>query len=215
MPHSKLVTILRALKNKLDKVERFAIAARRWAYPAKQAVVPKFTIYHKDLVIEMAFLRAYSAWESFLEESFILYLWGKSPPLGTGPRRYANPPTRKIAERLVLSEGRDYADWSEAQNVVKRAERFFEEGQPYSDALRSQQSRLQDIKTIRNAIAHSSSFSWERFQILIRRELSTFPPGLTIGSFLDITVLGISPPISYFEHYVSVIRLVANAIVPN
>jgi hypothetical protein len=215
MAHCKLSTTLVSLIKHLGQMEQFAAAAQQWVSIPIPRGVPKFTVPHMEMVTEMAFLRAFSAWEAFLEESFILYLWGKDPPRGQAPKRYAYPPTRRVTEQIVVIEGRDYADWSNVHNVIGRAERFFENGKPYSDALKSQHSKLQDIQTIRNAIAHSSAYSWERFQRLIRRELGTYPPNLTIGGFLAMTIPHSSPPRSYLEFYLSVIQLVADRIVPS
>lgn len=215
MAHRKLGTTLASLIKHLGQMEQFAAAAQQWVSIPIPKGVPKFTVPHMEMVTEMAFLRAFSAWEAFLEESFILYLWGKAPPRGRAPKRYAYPPTRRVAEQIVVTEGRDYADWSNFHNVIDRAERFFENGKPYSDALKSQQSKLQDIQTIRNAIAHSSAHSWERFQRLVRRELATYPPNLTIGGLLAMTMPHSSPPMSYLEFYLSVIQLVADRIVPS
>jgi hypothetical protein len=213
MAHRKLKTTLAALSRNLHRMEQFTTAAQQWVYMAAPRGAPRFSAFHMEMVTEMAFLRAFMAWEAFLEESFVLYLWGKDPPRGRTPRRYAQAPTRRVAEQLVVAEGRAYADWAEVQNVVGRAERFFENGEPYSGALKSQQSKLQDIKTVRNAIAHSSSYSWERFQRLTRRELGTYPPSLTVGGFLAMTIPHSSPPQSFLEFYLSVIRLVAGMIV--
>jgi hypothetical protein len=215
MAHFKLRTTLVALTKNLDQMEQLAAAAQQWASMPTPRSMPKFTTFHSEIVTEMAFLRSFLAWESFLEESFVLYLWGKNPPRSEILKRYACPPTRRVAEQLIVAEGRDYADWAEVQNVIGRAGRFFQGGEPYSDALRSQQSRLQDIKTVRNAIAHCSTYSWERFQRLIRRELGTYPSNLTVGRFLAMTVPHSSPPLSFLEFYLSVIRLVAERIVPS
>lgn len=224
MEHRKLSTTLASLIKHLGQMEQFAAAAQQWVFMPIPSGVPEFTEPHMEMVAEIAFLRAFSAWEAFLEESFILYLWGKDSPKGQAPKCYAHPPTRKVAEQIVVTEGRDYADWSKFQNVIGRAERFFENGKPYSGALKGQQSKLQDIQTIRNAIAHSSTYSWERFQRLIRGELGTYPPNLTIGGFLAMTiprssrtgrVIPPSPPLSYLEFYFSVIQLVADEIVPS
>jgi len=200
MAHYELKTTLTALTERLDRTERCAAAAQRWAYMPTSTGWPKFTVFHMEMVTEMALLRAFLAWEAFLEESFILYLWGKKPPRGKLPKPCVHPPTRRVAEQLV-AEGKDYADWAEVEKVIKRAERFFQDGEPYSDALKSQKSRLQDIKIVRNAAVHSSSFSWEKFQILTRRELGTYPPRLTVGGFLGMTVLHSSPPQSFLERY--------------
>ncbi len=214
MAHRKLSTTLISLIRQLGQMEQLAAAAQQWVSLPIRRGVPKFTVPHLEMVTEMAFLRSFSAWEAFLEESFILYLWGKDPPRGRTPKRYAYPPTRRVAEQIVVIEGRKYADWSKIHNVIGRAERLFENGKPYSDALKSQQGKLQDIQIIRNAIAHSSSYSWEKFQRLIRRELGTYPPNLTIGRFLAMTKPYESPPLSYLEFYLSVIQLVADRIIP-
>lgn len=211
MAHTKLVTTLSDLTKSLTQMEKLSVAAQRWAYGSFSRGLPKFTIHYMEFVTEMAFL----AWETFLEESFILYLCGKPSPSGKKPKRFANPPSRKVAEQLVVTKGRDYADWTDVGKIIKRAEHFFGNGEPYSAALRSHQSRLQDIKILRNAIAHSSSYSWEQFQVLIRQEFGTYPPTLNIGRFLSMTVPGSSPPISFLEHYVVSFRIVANIIVPS
>ena len=96
MAHYKLGATLVALTKDLDRMERLASAAQQWAYMTPPSGVPKFTLYYLEVVTEMAFLRAFSAWEAFLEESFILYLWGKDSPIGKGPVRHANPSSRSF-----------------------------------------------------------------------------------------------------------------------
>jgi hypothetical protein len=214
MAHYKLETTLTALTKSLDGMERFVNAARQWVYVAIPKGVPRFTVSHMEMVTEMAFLRCFLAWEAFLEESFILYLQGKNAPGGKMPKCYVQPPTREVAEQIIVPDGREYADWAKVRNVIRRAERFFRDGEPYSGALKSQQDRLQHIETVRNAIAHSSIYSWEGFQKLVRRELGTFPPNMTVGGFLEMTTPRSSPPMSYLEFYLAVIRLVADRIVP-
>jgi len=214
MAHRKLSAVLAALAKSLNQTEQLAAAAHQWSVAAFPKGVPKFSAHHKEMVTELAFLRAFLAWEAFLEESFILYLWGKQPPKGHSPIRYASPPTREVAEQLV-AEGRDYADWTVASKVIKRAERYFKDGKPFSPALRSQLHMFEEMKTIRNAIVHSSTFSQEKLKGLMRRKLSTYPPNLTAAGFLAMTVPGSSPPESFLEAYLSRILLAAETIVPN
>lgn len=214
MAHRKLSTVLASLTERLNQTEQFAVAAHQWSAATFPKGVPKFSVHHKEIVNEIAFLRAFLAWEAFLEESFILYLWGKAPPRGHPPRRYALPPTRKVTEKLIIRAGRPYADWANVLKVIELAECYFEDGKPYS-LLAIHQNKFQDIRIIRNAIAHASTHSWESFQGLARRELrGTYPPNLTIGGFLSMTVPGSHPPESFFEHYLSYIRFAAKSIVP-
>ena len=45
----------------------------------------RFTQTQYEMVVELAYLRGYLAWESFLEQSFLLYMLGKSAPSGFLP----------------------------------------------------------------------------------------------------------------------------------
>lgn len=164
---------------------------------------------------EMAFLRAFLAWEILVEESFILYLSGQEPPRGRAPKRYAFPPNHKTAMDWVVPEGRDYAGWTIASLVSERAERFFQAGRPFAPVLRSNQKMLDDARTIRNAITHKSVTARQKFEIVVRTKLGTLPPGLTVGGFLGTTVPRITPPISFLEFYVGKIDLAAQQIVPS
>lgn len=77
---------------------------------------------------EMAFLRAFLAWEVFMEESFILYLNGQRAPRGRALRRHAFPPNLRTAMEWVIPEGRSYASWTIPDHISTRAERFFRGG---------------------------------------------------------------------------------------
>lgn len=215
MAHYKLTTALATLTRSLDRTEQLAAAAQQWVLAATPRGVPRFSSHYAEIVTEMALLRAFLAWEGFLEESFILYLLGKRSPKGYPPRCYVSPHSRKVAELLVVPEDRPYVDWTAVGKVVDRAKRFFRDGKPYSSVLKAQQYRFDEMKTIRNAIVHSSSHSWERFKSLARRRLlGTYPHNLTIGGFLAMTVPGSSPPESFLESHLSQIRFAAERIVP-
>ena len=164
---------------------------------------------------EMAFLRAFQAWEVFVEESFVLYLWGQMPPRGRGPKRYAFPPDQKTAAEWVIPEGRDYAQWTHAQYVRERAESFFKAGRPFAPVLSGNQHLLDDVRIIRNAIAHKSVGARERFEKVVRDKLGTVPPGMTVGGFLGTIAPGTAPPVSFLEFYVSRIDIAARQIVPS
>jgi len=162
-------------------------------------------------MIELAFLRGFLAWEGFLEESFILYMLGKRPQTGRPPQRYVLPRNRESAHDLA-AEGRPYARW-DATSVTSRAQRFFRDGRPYIQALQPSQNALADAKTIRNAIAHVSVAARNKFETLVRRELTVLPPRLTVGGFLNTTKSGVTPPVSFLEFYLDKLQFVAERIV--
>jgi hypothetical protein len=163
---------------------------------------------------ETAFLRAFLGWEAFLEESFVLYLSGKKPPRGRGPSRYTFPPTIEKAREWVVPEGHHFARWNLAADVASRAERHFKSGGPFASVLRSNQNILEDARVIRNAIAHDSASAYDRFERVVRTALTTVPPRLTVGGFLNTVVPRSNPPISYLEFYIGKIHFAAQQIVP-
>jgi hypothetical protein len=163
---------------------------------------------------EMAFLRAFLAWEVFIEESFVLYLLGQSPPRGRAPRRYVFLPNQKMAVDWV-AEGRKYARWTDPAEISSRAERVFYGGRPFAETLRSNQNILSEARTIRNAIAHKSMSARDKFETFVRTKLGTLPHNLTVGSFLGTTAPGTAPPVSFLESYVDKIDSAARRIVPS
>lgn len=194
----------------VNDCRRLAADAYQWSASGSKH---RISLSRRDSMTELAFLRLYLAWEGFLEEAFLSYLLGLEPPHGRGPVRFANPPTWRAAHELVLPESRDYAVW-DASTVIRRAERFFRDGRPFSAALRSQQSALDEIRKLRNAVAHRSTSSHEKFKDVARDRLKgTLPPGLSVGGFLGLTIPNSLPPSSFFDLYAGKLGAVANGIV--
>lgn len=215
MAQRQLLTVLAEFLRSLQECRRLAADAHRWSLPGAQGMRPYISRKRRDYITEMAFLHAFQAWEILMEESFILYLWGQKPPRGPAPTRYAFPPDQKSAMAWVIPEGRDYAQWTDAQHVRERAERFFKAGRPFAPVLRGNQSVLDEVRLIRNGIAHRSVSARQRFETVVRTKLGTLPPNLTIAGFLGMTVPGSTPPISFLEFYVNKIDLAAQQIVPS
>ncbi len=190
-----------------------AADAQLWATPPPGITTPLISTKRRDALIELAFLRAFLAWEAFLEESFILYLMGQRAPRGRAPQRFAFPPTHKAALEWIKPENRPYAEWTHATNVSSRAEKFFKDGRPFASVLRIQQNAFEEARKIRNAISHRSKSVRETFEHLIRDKLKTLPANLTVGGFLNTTVPGSAPPISFMEFYLSRIDFSAKQIV--
>lgn len=210
MPPRRLHNVLADCVRTLKYCQQFAADAHRWSQPGAH---PHISRKRRDYITEVAFLRAYLAFESFLEEAFILYLLGQRPPRGRAPHRYTIPPNRQAADEWVVPEGRPYASWN-TQYTMLRAQRFFRGGGHFKAPLQGSQAALEEAKTIRNAVAHESSSAQEKFERLVRNRLGTLPPGTSPGSFLATTVPGSTPPESFLDSYLSRIELVATQIVP-
>src|ERR1017187_1752751 len=173
MARRSLKTVQKDFVRNLGESRRLATDAYRWSLSSGAGKSPLISRHRKDSLTELAFLRAFLAWEAFLEESFILYLAGASPPRGRPPKRYAFPPNQQIAMDWVIPEGDRYAKWTIASAVSNRAERFFRAGRPFAPILRSNQNVLEDARILRNAIAHASISTQQKFETLVRAKLGT------------------------------------------
>src|ERR1700694_2940228 len=168
MPASRLLTTLAVFSRCLKDARELADDANKWSIPPQPGVNAQITIQRRDTLTEVAFLRALTGWEIFLEEAFSLYLLGCQVPKRR-PFRYAFPPDRNAATEWC-TEGKEYAKW-DVGNVRKRADRWFKDGKPFAPALAARQARLEQLATIRNAIAHQSSAARAKFETLVRHEL--------------------------------------------
>ena len=214
MPHIRLQAVLTAFGRSLRDSERLAAAAQQWISISFPRGIPQFSVHHKDTVTKLCFFQAFLSWEAFLEETFTLYLLGKRPPTGLPPRRLIRPATRKEAVLMVVGADRNFVDWTKIDGLNTRAKKYFRDGKPYTDAFYGQIQFFEELRVIRNAIAHSSHHSQESFKKLARRKLlGTFPPKMTVGAFLGTTIPGSSPPESFLEYYVDGINTVAEKIV--
>jgi hypothetical protein len=206
----QLHVVLSEFQRTVRQCRRFADDARKWSLPS---ATPHISVPRRDSIVELAFLRGFLAWESFLEESFILHMLGKQPRRGKPPHRYVLPPNRKVAFDLSAG-GRDYASWEVAADVATRATRFFRDGRPYTGPLRAAQNNLDAARTLRNAVAHRSEAAQKRFEGLARNELGgTLPPRLTVGGFLNTPTPASAPPESFLEYYFGVLEIVAEKII--
>jgi hypothetical protein len=212
MAARRLGTALTVFSRCLKDARELADDAYKWSIPAQTGARAQISPQRRDTLTEMAFLRAFTGWEIFLEETFLLYLLGHQPPMGQPPCRYGFPPSKEAASEWC-TEGRDYAKWN-VSDVRRRADRWFRHGKPFTPALRGQQSRLDQLITIRNAIAHESSAARGKFEALVRNEIRALPPNTTVGSFLMTTKPSSNPPISYMEFYLNEVEQVAQNIVP-
>ena len=120
MARRRLKTVLSVFLRSLKESRGIASDAQKWATTGVAGAGITITIERRNLLTEQAFLRAFLAWESFLEEAFLLYLMGQRPPHGRAPYRFTFPPSYKMAMEWVVPEGRDYAGWTNAQVVSDR-----------------------------------------------------------------------------------------------
>jgi len=209
----RLATVIAEFSETVRESKMLAADAQLWSVPIPPATAPMLKPKRRDALTELAFFRVFGAWEAFLEETFILYLRGQQAPRGRAVQRYGFPPSEDAAHEWV-AEGHGYASWA-SDKVKVRAKRLFKNGRPFEPAFTSHHNLLNQLTTVRNAIAHNSAHARDRFEALVRNELGTLPPNTTPGSFLLTLKPRSSPPVSFMEFYFEEIKKVADQIVPN
>jgi hypothetical protein len=210
MARVKLSLVLADLEAELDGAKKLASALNH----ARGIKRGPFTESQYLLVVELAYLRGFLAWESFLEQTFLLYMVGKNAPSGFAPKRYVFAPSRQHARDFSKGDQR-YPDWTAADRVVARANRFFKHGEPYAYVLSNTQGDLKDMKAIRNAIAHQSQETNDSFRTVVRKAIGFYPKDTTVGEFLDMNRPNTTPSITIMEHYFTVLVHAAREIVPS
>lgn len=121
-------------------------------------------------VVELAFLGMISAWEEFLERSFVRYLAGATSDSGYQPRLRLSR-ANSIAHSYHLLSGdpdfdptRNYAKFSDYRWVVAIAKVYFDHGAPYSQLLHANLDVLSHATKLRNRVAHGSTKTREDFK---------------------------------------------------
>ncbi len=137
-----------------------------------------------ELFAGIALLKMHMAWETFLEDVFIRYLCGASSPTGYTPVLLGPPKSNtNMAFSLLLGPNHVYLNWT-LQSTLKRAIGYFLYGEPFTSAMNSVSTTLDDISIIRNSMAHRSAFARSNFRTVVVREFGFVPRGLNANRFL-------------------------------
>lgn len=143
--------------------------------------IKKCTIY---LVTELSFLQLFVALEEFLEDTFTYYLCGTKSLSGNTPKKYVIPSDLQHAHDIVC-QGRPYMDWNKWEDIINKANLYFENGEPFNSVIGGLRAELDEMKKIRNRIAHCSKHSEKLFQAVVRQKLGYEPRGsIAPGRFL-------------------------------
>ena len=146
-----------------------AIAIAHAGEIVRQALTPgsnewrELHVPRLELLYELAYLRVFVEWETFLEEVFVRLLCGYSTTAGPASlilgRRYATSLSSAETEML---RGRDYALWHDPATVVARAGVFFARSSLQS-VVSSNAARLSSLAAIRHRIVHGQADARRKF----------------------------------------------------
>lgn len=166
------------------------------------------SLSERALVTEACFLKLFIALEEFLEASFVHYLVGRMSTARWRPSKYAKPPTSDHAHKMLLGQQR-FVDWSTPDTVVKYAELYFLDGEPFKTPLSGAATQLQDMKTVRNSTAHMSTTTQAKLEGLYVRWSGTPKYGISAYEMLMEPKAG-GGGTFYFESEQYVTAIIAN-----
>lgn len=158
-------------------------------------------------ITESSFLKAFIAWETFLERSFILYITGLPNKAGFIAIRHASPLSGEHAANM-LKGTQKYVDWSNPEIVRKLANLYLQNGDPINSVISSINSDLFDLKTIRNAAAHLTTTTITPLNALAQRKIGTTTTNINVGDFI-MTPDPTSPTLTIFESYLKTLEAAA------
>ena len=81
------------------------------------------------LITENLFFSAFRAYESLIEDVFLLYVMEKKPLSGRRPKSYLNPRDFDHSANLIKSS-MYFLDWTSSDILIKRSELYLKDGYP-------------------------------------------------------------------------------------
>lgn len=171
-------------------------------------------IYKKDInhVYGAMFIKVLTTFEGFLEELFI----------GLLCERYKLP-TRKKCQKVIFKDkkitysiilsGNSYADWLPYDKLMKKAKIYYHDGKPFSILTAREKGILKKMMAIRNAIAHNSPYSNEKFQKIVLSSITSLPSEYQKPAGFLRYIIRSSPSQSNFEVYLLETIAIVNRLV--
>ena len=129
------------------------------------------------------FIDAFTEFEGLLEDLFFGIVSGSHKSgVSTTKRRVKIVPIALTQE--ICFEGRTYLDWLPIEkHTTRRAERFLDNGEPFSRLTKDEEKTIERLHLLRNAVAHKSDNAKNKFEASIQA-LALLPQEKTPVGFL-------------------------------
>lgn len=151
--------------------------------PKSSNVYRAFSLTRVELLYELAFLRVFLAWESYLEEVFVRCLCGYRTRHGiVAPRSGTHSRTLQGAQGVILG-GRTYVLWHDPAIVVRRARTHLIHS-PLESIVSSNIAFLALMAVIRHRIAHEQDDARRKFDVAAMHLTGRRYPGARPGRLL-------------------------------
>lgn len=197
--------LARSLRNRLTTLEMSRVRVEALAGERR------FALRATEHMYEGLFLNAHRAFESFLEDLFLgLLVEGRGFSSCTATPRIAVK-SHRVAREVVAGRRAKYMDWLPYDRTVELAKVFFRGGRPFSDLSTGLKKQIDSTVVLRNAIAHRSRHSQERFRREILTSVSLPPRQRTPAGYLR-DVHAVSPSQTRYELMIAQLQQAANEL---
>jgi hypothetical protein len=153
----------------------------RAAYPAGSVARREWYQARLEALYELAFLRVFIAWETFLEATFYRYLCGYVSRLGP------QTPTvvyRSIADaEIAVLGGSQYIAWYKCSTVIRRCQTHIPNGW-HEMTINSRLTDLEHYSAVRHRIAHGQANAKAKFDLATQHFAGKTYRGSRPGRFL-------------------------------
>lgn len=196
-----------------DKAQEFAsaveLARQRLGIPEGGKIL---AVAKLELAYELAYLRVFTAWEDFLEESFLRYMCGFKARHGQEQLVAGGSYCSDLrSAKSTLYQGRQYILWHRPRSVISRAQDYFLSSK-HETVLASMQGRIEHYAAIRHRIAHAhaeDNFDHATMALVGRRFRASRP-----GKFLRTSVPHSPTPMRWIDQITLDLRGLAFQIAP-
>lgn len=212
---SRLDNARAAFEARLLAAEQFVLRSVSARHP--QANRPALLTAHVEWAHEAALLKVVVASERFLETALGLYAIGERTRSGYRPRVRRRVDLSLPAMLYVFRGDQDFVGWNDPAAVIRRAEAWLRNGDPFQTPLAAASQLLTYLRQMRNAIAHESDSATEKYERATRRLYGALPRRTAPGAQLTRPPPASIPYLagaSLFEASIATYRLLAKGIVP-
>ena len=154
-------------------------------------------------------------WETFLENVFLRYMCGAQSANGFSPTLLFKPKSNlSVAMGTLLRSNWQYLNWN-SSSTLNWANTYFDQGEPFSTAIRAITLTLGEITAVRNRFAHRSDFALREFREVVLKSFGYIPRGINPGRFL--LMINQSSPTgnqNFLNHYANSLLGASYSIVP-
>jgi hypothetical protein len=174
----------------------------------------EITVPRLEYLYEIAFLRIFVAWETFLEESFLRYMCGFSGRTGKPQVAVRGAYSPNLAHaRATLHGTYDYLLWHSPKRVIARSKSIFVNG-VHELVVASNQARVDYFANMRHRIAHGQLDAQQKFDAATMNLVGRRYPGSRVGRFLRDTDPGQALPTRWLDSIAAELSALALQVVP-